>query len=101
MGKQYGVRDDWDGLIDTMSTLEEAEKYYESIKESKMADGVDANESFVSIVESEDEFETETELRRSIVVKDDDLTKEIGTPEENGFEYKYWAKWEEVKPYEI
>lgn len=96
MGKQYGVRDDWDGLMETMDTLEEAEKYYESIKESKMADGVDANESFVSIVESEDDFETETELRRSVVVRDDDLTREIGTPQANGFEYEYWAKWEEV-----
>jgi hypothetical protein len=96
MAKRYGVRDDWDGLFDTMDTLEDAEKLYNWVKEEKISEGVDINESFVSIVESEDEFETETEIKRSIIVRDDELMKEIGTPEENGYEYEYWAKWQEV-----
>jgi H2-forming N5,N10-methylenetetrahydromethanopterin dehydrogenase-like enzyme len=96
MTKKYGVRDDWDGLMEIMDTLEHAEKLYESVKESKISEGVDINESFVSIVESEDDFETETEIKKVVVVRDDELTKEIGTPQENGYEYNYWAKWKEV-----
>lgn len=95
MNKVYGVRDDWDGLIEAYGTLEEAEKVYESVKESKMADGVNINESFVSIVESNDEFETEKEIKRANVVIDHKLTKEIGSPRSNGFDFDYWAEWQE------
>lgn len=94
---KYGVRDDWDGLIEIMDTLEEAERLFESVKESKMADGVDVRESFVSIVESEDEeFETYKTIKRVNAVYDEELTKEIGTPQQNGYEWNYWAKWQEV-----
>jgi hypothetical protein len=96
MVEKYGVRDDWDGLMETMDTLEKAEKLFEAIKESKMSEGVDVKESFVSIVSSDDDFETETIVKKVVPVRDEEMTKEIGTPQQNGFEWNYWAKWEEV-----
>ena len=96
MTKQYGVKDEWDGLIDTFDTLEKAERYYDDHKRNRMAEGVNFEDTFVSIVESEDEFETEKVIKKVIAVYDEELTKEIGTPEENGYEWVSWAKWSEV-----
>lgn len=96
MTKQYGVRDDWEGLMETMDTLEKAEKLFESVKEDKMSQGVSFKESFVSIVESEDDFETEKTIKKVIAVEDKELTKEIGTPVQNGYDWVSWAKWLEV-----
>ncbi len=97
MSKLYGVNDDWNGLINTFSKLDEAEKYYESVKETNLSDGVECGVSFVSITESDDDFETERELRKVIAVEDKVLTEEIGTPKRNGYEWDYWAEWQEVK----
>lgn len=97
--KEYGVRDDWDGLIETFSLLEDAVKYYESVKDEKMSEGVAFDESFVSIVETEDDFETETVVKKVIAVFDEELTNEIGTPKQNGYAWDNWAKWVEVVGY--
>ena len=94
--KKYGVCDDWNGLIEEYDSLEEAEKLYNSVKDSRMSEGVDINDTFVSIVESDDDFENEKEIKKSIVEVDEELTKEIGTPNENGYEWTYWAKWKEI-----
>lgn len=96
MAKEYWVRDDWDGLIDCADSVEEVEILFESIKESKMDRGVQIGESFVSIVETEDDFETETIIKKVVAVQDEELTKEIGTPEQNGYEWLFWAKWQEA-----
>lgn len=94
---EYAVKDDWNGIIEIVSTIEEAEKLFKSIKESKMGEGVELDESFVSLVEiADDEVETEKVIKKVVAVYDEELTKEIGSPEENGYEWDYWAKWQEV-----
>jgi hypothetical protein len=75
--------------------LKEAEKYYEFWKDELMADGVVAGETFVEITESDDDFETENIIRKVVAVVDNDR-HELGTPREEGFEWDYWAKWQDV-----
>ena len=94
--KEYLIKDDWNGIWETTDNLEEALILYEEHKETRMESGVIAGESFVSIVEIDDSSpESEKEIKKVVAVIDNDLMKEIGTPQENGCEYAYWAKWED------
>ncbi|EFV74454.1 hypothetical protein [Cytobacillus oceanisediminis] len=77
-------------------SLSKAERVFENWKDDYMSEGVVAGESFVELEVSEDDFETTTSIKKVIAVVDEDR-HELGTPREEGFDWDYWAKWEEVK----
>lgn len=68
---------------------------YERWRDDYITDGVVAEESFVEIVESEDGFEDYKIIKKVIAVIDNERT-ELRTPREEGFDWDYWAKWQEV-----
>ncbi|ATF13616.1 hypothetical protein A616_17005 [Brevibacillus brevis X23] len=74
---------------------EEAEKVYENWKDSMMTDSVVANKSYVEIAKSSDGFEDYEVIKKVIAAIDLDRT-ELRTPREEGFDWDYWAKWQEV-----
>lgn len=78
-----------------LESLEEALKVFDRWKDDLMSDGVVADESYVEIVKSNDDFEDYESVRKVIAVVDDERT-ELGTPREEGFDWDYWAKWKEV-----
>ncbi len=91
---KYRVHTDIDCSIE-FESLEEAEKTYERWKDGLMADGVTAGDTYVEIVKSNDDFEDYVVIKKVVAVVDNERT-ELGTPREEGFEWDYWAKWEEV-----
>lgn len=93
--KQYQVQTDKD-YSPLLPTLEQAERVFESWKDDYMGDGVVADESYVAIAESEDDFENYTVIKKVIATIDHDRT-ELRTPREEGFDWDYWAKWQEVR----
>jgi len=82
-------------VSEEFESLELAKKTYESWKDYLMSECVQANESFVEIVESNDDFEDYTIIKQVIAVVDDDRT-ELKSPREEGCDWDYWAKWHEV-----
>jgi hypothetical protein len=91
---KYRVHTEMD-VSNEHESLESAEKVYENWKDSLMSEGVQANESFVEIAESDDDFEDYKVIRKVIAVIDHDRT-ELRTPREEGMDWDYWAKWEEI-----
>lgn len=91
---RYRVHTDRDCSHEFIS-YEEAEKVYESWKDGLISDSVVANETFVEIVKSSDEFEDHEVIKKVIAVVDNDRS-ELRTPREEGFDWDYWAKWQEV-----
>lgn len=96
--KKYMVITDRDSSAPLL-TLDQAERVFESWKDDYMSDGVCADESYVEIVESDDDFEDHKVIKRVIAVIDHDRT-ELRTPREEGFDWDYWAKWQEVSEVE-
>jgi hypothetical protein len=92
--KKYRVHTDMDTSME-YELLEEATKTYERWKDDLMAEGVTEGESYVEIVESEDDFDDYKVIRKVIAAIDHDR-HELGSPKEEGFEWDYWAKWQEV-----
>lgn len=82
-----------------LNTLEEAEKTFERWKDNLMGDGVTAGESYVEIAKSDDDFEDYKVIKKVIAAVDHDRT-ELGTPREEGCDWDYWAKWEDVNELE-
>ena len=87
--------------VDTLSwssrefdNLDEAEKEYENTKDYEMGEGV-TEESYVELIYSKDDFEDHDVLKRSEVRIDEERMK-ISTPREEGFDWDYWAKWDET-----
>lgn len=92
---KYRVHSEWD--CEEFDSLEEAERFYQFLKDEQMVDGVVANESFVQMDKSEDEdFEEHEIIKKVIAIRDTERT-ELRTPKEEGFDWDYWAKWQEVK----
>lgn len=81
---EYGTHDD----------LQLALIKYETVKDWKMSEGV-TEDSYVELVYSDDDFEDHVVLKRAMVVRDDERM-ELGTPQEEGMDFDYWAKWEEM-----
>ncbi|OXM83992.1 hypothetical protein [Paenibacillus rigui] len=92
--KKYRVHTEMD-VSKEFETLVQAEKIYERWKDDLMSEGVQANESFVEIAESDDGFEDYKVVKKVIAVIDNDRT-ELRTPREEGCDWDYWAKWQEV-----
>ncbi|TCK01358.1 UNVERIFIED_ORG: hypothetical protein BDK47_11649 [Anoxybacillus amylolyticus] len=92
--KKYRVRTEMEYSME-LNTLEEAEKVFNTWKEDLMAEGVVIDETFVEIIESENDFDDYRVIRKVIAVIDHDRY-ELGTPREEGFDWDYWAKWQEV-----
>lgn len=92
--KKYRVNSENDFWI--TDSLTEAERVFERWKDDYMSEGVVADESFVSIESSEDDFEETIVIIKKVIAVVDEDRHELGTPEEEGFEWDYWAKWQEV-----
>jgi hypothetical protein len=92
--KQYRIQSDNDFSAE-LDTFEKAIETFESWKDDYMSDAVVAGETFVEIVESEDAFDDYKVIKKVIAVIDNNR-HELGTPREEGFDWDYWAKWEEV-----
>lgn len=73
------------------SDKERAEEIFEQYKDIKMGDGVDYD-SYVELVS----LDEESVLKRVEIEEDIQKFKELGTPEENGMDFQFWAKWKEV-----
>lgn len=71
-----------------------AEEQYEVVKDTLMSEGVN-EDSYVQLVSSEDEFEECCVIKRADAVIDEERT-ELRTPREEGFDWDYWARWQEV-----
>jgi hypothetical protein len=95
MTQKYRVHTENDLSLE-YDSLEQAEKVFERWKDNLMVDGVTAYESYVELAESADDFDDYKVIKKVIAVVDDDRT-ELGTPREEGFDWDYWAKWQEVK----
>lgn len=89
----YRVATEYESL--EINGYDKALNYYEFVKESRMSEGVTADESYVELQRSEDGFEDYKVLKRATAVIDHDRI-ELRTPREEGFDWDYWAKWEEV-----
>jgi hypothetical protein len=76
-------------------TLEEAIKIFEDWKDGMMSEGVIADETYIQIVKSIDDFEDHEIIQKVIAVIDEDR-HELRTPREEGMDWDYWAKWENV-----
>ncbi|ADO59936.2 hypothetical protein PPSC2_28500 (plasmid) [Paenibacillus polymyxa SC2] len=92
--KKYRVQTDKNSSAPLL-TLEQAEGVFERWKDDYMSDTVIADESYVEIIESDDDFEDYLVIKKVIAVIDNDRT-ELQTPREEGFDWDYWAKWQEV-----
>jgi hypothetical protein len=92
--KKYRVQTDKDSSAPLL-TIEQAENVFERWKDDYIGDLVVADESYVEIVESDDDFENNKVIRKVIAVIDNDRT-ELRTPREEGMDWDYWAKWEEI-----
>lgn len=73
---------------------EEALKEYEEIKDREISDQVDMD-SYVELIESEDDFEDGVTIKKAIIVVDEEKMA-ISTPKDEGYEWDYWAKWQET-----
>ncbi|HEY2495106.1 MAG TPA: hypothetical protein VGI33_19625 [Paenibacillus sp.] len=80
--KKYRVQTDKDSSAPLL-TLDQAERVFERWKDDYSSDGVQADESFVEIVESDDDFEDYKVIKKVIAVIDHDRT-ELRTPREEG-----------------
>ncbi|WEG18614.1 hypothetical protein PQ478_09030 [Alkalihalophilus pseudofirmus] len=92
----YGVINDWDGLVDSFDSYEEAEAAYEKEKQGRVCEGVEVEQSFVSLVELDEELEEIRTIKKVVAVEDVQLSKEIGSPKDNGYDWVGWAKWLDV-----
>ena len=77
------------------TSRDKAEIAYELYKNNKLASGVDFD-SYVELIFSDDDFDNYIVLKRAEIVEDEQQYKDVGTPEENGMEFQFWAKWKEV-----
>ncbi|GED35008.1 hypothetical protein P9G84_31885 [Brevibacillus centrosporus] len=75
-------------------SIGQAEGQYELTKDRLMGEGVD-EDGYVELVSSKDDFEDYTVLKRALVVVDEEKMKK-STPREDGYDFDYWAKWQEV-----
>lgn len=77
----------------------DAKKLMESWKDSYMGEGV-SEDSFIELREADTSYEPDIDnariLQRFEVVEDEQQLKDFGTPEENGMDFAWWAKWQEV-----
>lgn len=92
--KKYRVLTDRDYV--ELDSLEKAKNVYENWKDNYMSDGVVADESFVELTVTEDDYETEQTIEKVIAVVDEEQFNDFGHPSEQGMEWDYWAKWQVV-----
>ena len=92
--KKYRVHTEFD-CSEEFETFEEAQKLFEYYKDELMAEGVVENESFVEIVNSEDDFDNYEVVKKVVAIRDGERMA-ISTPKEDGYDWAYWAKWKEV-----
>jgi hypothetical protein len=90
---KYRVHTEWD-CSEEFDSIEEAEKKFEYYKGELMADGVD-EDSYVEIVISDDDFDDYEVIKKVKAVVDSERMK-ISNPRDEGFDWDYWAKWQEV-----
>lgn len=74
--------------------LQKALVEYETTKDFQMGEGVD-EDSYVELVSSQDDFENYKVLKRAMAVIDEERMSK-GLPREEGYDFDYWAKWEEL-----
>jgi hypothetical protein len=91
--KKYRV--ETEKYFEEFDKIEKAESYFNYQKDELMSDGVVADETFVELTESVDAFENHKVIKKVIAVVDNER-HELGTPREEGFDWDYWAKWQEV-----
>jgi hypothetical protein len=96
----YFVRSDRDWSL-IFNTLKEAEKCFESWKDDYMSEGVSLDDSFVEIheVKSKDDEDIDNSkvIKRVEVTVDEQQYKDFGNPKDQGMDFEFWAKWQEVK----
>lgn len=96
----YFVRTDSDWSL-VFNTLKEAERCFENWKDEYMSDGVSLDDSFIEIHQAEgrddEDIDNSKVIKRVEVIVDEQQYKDLGTPEENGMEFQFWAKWQEVE----
>ncbi|MGG3046243.1 hypothetical protein ABEO76_24455 [Bacillus anthracis] len=73
--------------------LKEATDEYERTKDWAMGEGV-TEDSYVELVSSNDDFEDYEIVKTAHVVVDEEKMA-ISTPREEGFDWDYWAKWQD------
>lgn len=95
----YFVRTDSDWSL-TFNTLKEAEKCFEDWKDDYMSEGVSLDDSFVELHEAKSKDDEDVDnskvIKRVEVVVDEQKHKEAGSPKDNGMDFEFWAKWQEV-----
>lgn len=74
--------------------LNKALAKYETTKDIQMSEGVD-EDSYVELVCSKHNFEDYKVLKRAMPVVDEDRMSK-GLPRDEGYDFDYWAKWEEL-----
>jgi|GEM_PF-2123932 len=91
--KKYRVHTESD-CSQEFDVLAQAEQTFERWKDNSMEDGVIVGESYVEIAESEDNFEDYRVIKKVVAAIDNDTG--LGSPREEGMDWDYWAKWEDV-----
>lgn len=91
--KKYRVTMECD--FEEFEDFQEASNYFEFWKDELMNDGVVAEETIIEFIESEDDFKNEKIIKKLVAVIDDDR-HELGKPRDEGFDWDYWAKWQDV-----
>ncbi|MCM3365972.1 hypothetical protein P9173_09585 [Bacillus safensis] len=75
--------------------LSKAQAEYEHRKDEEMGGGVIAGETYVELQVSDDEFEDYEVIKKSIARIDEEEMK-LSDPKDEGFDFDYWATWEEI-----
>lgn len=95
----YFVRTDNDWSL-MFNTLREAEKCFEEWKDDYMAEGVSLDDSFVEIYEANSKKDGDIDnarvIRRVEAAVDEQQHNSLGAPQDNGMDFQFWAKWQEV-----
>lgn len=92
--KKYRVHSEFN-CSDEFETLEQAQAIFEQYRDELMSEGVSENDSYVEIAESEDDFGNYKVIKKVVAVRDHERMA-VSTPEEEGFTWVFWAKWQEV-----
>lgn len=74
--------------------LDKALKEYEDLKDWEITNDCDSD-TYVELIASDDDFEDSETIRKSVIVEDEERMAK-STPREEGFDFDYWAKWQEV-----
>lgn len=76
-------------------SLDLAMLQFEKTKDREIGEGV-TEDSYVELVVSHDNFDDYHVIKRVNAIIDEERMEKEGSPDEQGYDFQWWAKWQEV-----